>query len=207
MYRDVEATLERLQRQRRFDELSDELSVNYPQTYGGSWMRTGPDGRPSVRFTGAVPQQARETAKAHELAVDFKPGAKRPLSKLKSLKDHVHQAFLEHGACTSAFAVENRDTGTTGISTAGHCGPGVDRIREQDGDTYSTNGISDIWENGVTSNGTLPHMWNWMISISTTRPGATSRVLSRQVGSTRAISTAGLDSARGRRRTPSTPNQ
>jgi hypothetical protein len=114
---DVEATLERLQRQRRFDELSDELSVNYPETYGGGWMRTGPDGRPSVRFTGAVPEQARETAKAHDLAVDFRPGAQRPLSELKSLKDHVHRAFLEHGHphAVTAYKVSDQKIYSTAV--------------------------------------------------------------------------------------------
>jgi hypothetical protein len=73
--------------------------------------------------------------------------------------DGVWDGWSDEPPCTSGFAVENSDTGTTGISTAGHCGPGVDRIREQDGDTYSTNGISEhMGEWGDFEWHTTPHV-------------------------------------------------
>lgn len=61
--------------------------------------------------------------------------------------------------CTTGFTVENRDTGTTGVATAGHCGPGMDRIKKMNGVTYSTNGIAQhVGQWGDFEWHTTPHV-------------------------------------------------
>lgn len=106
----IDATLARLRRQQRFDELSKELAADYPHVYGGDWLGDGPDARPFVRFASDnVPDGARSRADAHNLDVVFRPGANNSLPELKSRARSVHEDLVEHGHPEVVTAYSVRD--------------------------------------------------------------------------------------------------
>lgn len=115
---DVDATLARLRRQLRFDELSREFAAAYPNVYGGDWMGEGPNGRPAVRFASDnVPDDARDRADAHNLNVAFKPGANNSLPGLRSRAQAVHDDLVEHDhpEVVTAYSVRDQAIDATAV--------------------------------------------------------------------------------------------